>query len=475
MSKQHYGKALTGLSLALLLSGCALTADHQTLMAPDATALARLAEEVQAPSAARETQADWWRAFNDAGLNALVLDALQHNRDLQAAALRLDASLARLDVSRDQLRPQGGLAGSADLARSQSTLTGLDVVRQESLSLGLAASWQLDLFGRIRARIRQAQAELEEQDAARAQVLAEVVSGVVETHTRLAGTARQLKLLERQLASLEESLEVMRLRVEEGIATPLELNRTLALLHEYRARRPELEEAQAGYLETLATLVGVTTHQLSQAYAAELPAMDALTLQLPDPERALLDAPELRQAQARVNRAMALSDQARTALYPEISFSGVLGWLSYSSLALGDLREDLEISPQLSWSLLNLSALKASLSAAQLEERAVLAEYEQDLLQVLNRADRAVKAWDARGRLLLEQNRRQGFAVAAFDQARARYEEGVLPYMDYLDAQRDLLDSEATLVEAQSAWLVSYVELQRAFPGHWVPLLPEQG
>lgn len=189
MSKQHYGKALTGLSLALLLSGCALTADHQTLMAPDATALARLAEQVQAPSAARETQADWWRAFNDAGLNALVLDALQHNRDLQAAALRLDASLARLDVSRDQLRPQGGLAGSADLARSQSTLTGLDVVRQESLSLGLAASWQLDLFGRIRARIRQAQAELDEQDAARAQVLAEVVSGVVETHTRLAGTA----------------------------------------------------------------------------------------------------------------------------------------------------------------------------------------------------------------------------------------------------------------------------------------------
>lgn len=77
--------------------------------------------------------------------------------------------------------------------------------------------------------------------------------------------------------------------------------------------------------------------------------------------------------------------------------------------------------------------------------------------------------------MLLEQNSRQGFAVAAFDQARARYEEGVLPYMDYLDAQRDLLDSEATLVEAQSAWLVSYVELQRAFPGHWVPLLPEQG
>jgi len=474
MFKPHNSKALSGISLALLLSGCAITADHGTLTTPNSTAMAQLATAASNPVASHFTKAAWWRAFDDAELNQLVIRALQNNRDLQASALRLEASMARLNVSQDQLRPQGGLSGSAALARSQTAYTGRDVLRQENLSLGLTATWQLDLFGRIRARIRQAEAELEEQSAAQSQVLAEVISGVVETHTRLAGTERQLRLLERQLISLEESLDVMQLRVEEGIATPLELNRTQALLHEYRARRPELEATRAGYLETLATLVGANSRELTRGYVAVLPQLNALMLNISDPEQALLNAPELRQAQARVVRAMALSDQARASLYPEVSISGVLGWLSGSTLALGDLSKDLEINPQLSWSLLNLSALRASLSAAQLEERAVLAEYENSLLQVLNRADRAITAWGARGRLLAEMNARQRFSDAAFDQARARYEEGVLPYMDYLDAQRELLASESTLVEAQTAWLVSYVTLQQAFPGHWVPFLPEQ-
>ncbi|OIN11939.1 efflux transporter outer membrane subunit [Oceanisphaera psychrotolerans] len=475
MTRANHRRYLSAAGLALLLSGCALTADHAALPTANADQVRQLSKAV-AGTPAEHPGATWWTAFEDARLNRLIEQALAHNHDLAAAALRLDAQLARLDISRDQLRPQGGLAGSLNLSREQTAGSGTQVTRQENMALGLSADWQLDLFGRLRARIRQAEAELDDRHAAQAEVRAEVVSGVVTTYARLAGTEEQLALLDQQLVSLEESLTVLRLRVEEGLETPLELNRAQALQHEYRARRPELDQARAGYVAALATLAGLNAEQLrSHTAGSRLPAPSALTPALENPGLALTEAPELRRARARVARTMALSDEARAALYPEVSLTGVLGWLSGSSLDLGDAREQLAIRPQLRWSLLNLSALRSGLKAAQLEEQAVLAEYEKTLLQVLNRADQAVQGWDARGRRLTELNTRQQFAGQAFEQARARYEEGTLPYMDFLDAQRDLLESEASLVQARSEWLEGYAELQRAFPGNWANLLTVNG
>ncbi|MCT7655340.1 TolC family protein [Oceanimonas sp. NS1] len=125
----------------------------------------------------------------------------------------------------------------------------------------------------------------------------------------------------------------------------------------------------------------------------------------------------------------------------------------------------------MNWSLLNLSALKDGLDAQKLEERAVLAEFEQTWLRVLNRADRSVQDWQAQQQQMLALTRRQEYARSAYEQAESRYEEGMIPYLDFLDAQRDLLTSEAGVIDANSRLLEAFSELQRAFPGHWINLL----
>lgn len=457
-------------ALMLLLAGCAVTAPHARLPVPAGDTLSALIGTVVQPDTGGTEQASrWWQGLDDGQLDGLVEQALQHNRDLAAAASRLDAQMARLRVARDQRRPQGGVSGSLNLSREQTPGSGLDVTRQESASLGLAADWQLDLFGRIRAAIAAAEAELNYRRHSHEAVMAEVVNGVVKTYTLLSGTQRRLRVLEQQLSSLDESVATLRLRHEEGLATPLELYRAQALRHEYLARRPLLEEAATGYRETLAGLVGVTSDRLQlQPPKLSLPTADSLSPAFGDPAGALMNAPELRQAQARVEQAMALSDQAKAALYPEISVSGVIGRLSASTLDLGDAREQLGVTPRLQWSLLNLSALKAGLNAAQFEERAVLAEYEQTLLTVLNRADRSIQTWTARTQRLEQTDYRHRFARQAFEQAQVRYEEGVLSYIEFLDAQRDLLDAEDALVGARTEWLNAYADLYGAFPGSWV-------
>lgn len=296
-----------------------------------------------------------------------------------------------------------------------------------------------------------------------------MVSGVVDTYIRLMGTEEQLTLLNKQLQLLNQSVSVLQLRVDEGLSTPLELSRTQALLFEYRARKPDLDVLRTQYQEALATLTGQTLTELQAG--VQIPQLypeQALQLQIREPERALRQAPEVRLAEARVADAVALSDEAQASLYPDISVSGVLGWLSASSLNLTDAREQIAIQPRLNWSLFNLSALRANLEARSLEEQAVVAEYEQTWLNLLNRADGAILDWQAYQVRLAELEQRQAYARDAYEQARSRYEEGIIPYLDYLDAQRDLLNSEADLVTARTRKLEAYTRLQRVFSGTWV-------
>ena len=467
-STANWLKATTAAGFALLLAGCAVTADHAERPVPAAQTVEEVTAQVAAGHEQAAVAADWWQAFGDQQLNQLIERSLANNFDLEAAALRLEAQMAWLQVSRDQLRPQGGVSGALDLSRQQRG-QGLDVTRQESVALGLAADWQLDLFGRIRARVRQAEAEIENRAAFKRQALADVVSGVVATYTRLMSTEEQLAVLDKQLKLLDESVAVLQLRVDEGLSTPLELSRTRALHYEYRARRPELEVLRTQYQEALATLSGQSFADVrTQVVAVMLNPSEQMQLRIHEPETALRQAPEVQLAETRVAAAMALSDEARAALYPDISVSGVLGWLSGSNFVLGDAREQLAVRPQLNWSLLNLSALRSNLEAQGLEEQAVLAEYEKTWLQVLNRADAAIQNWQAEGARLSELDSRQTYARSAYEQARSRYEEGIIPYLDYLDAQRDQLTSEADVVEARARLLEAYINLQRAFPGHWV-------
>jgi|GEM_PF-322363 len=466
---QPLRKPLSVMGLAVCLAGCAVTAEHQPLPAPDVQTLQQLSGQVTGQSDQTVHADRWWQAFADPQLEQRVAQALENNHDLAATALRLEAALARLQVSRDQRRPQGGVSGELDLARQQGS-SGLDVSRQERVALGLAADWQLDLFGRISARIRQAQAGLDNQQALRAQSLADVVSGVVETYIRLMGTEEQLSLLDKQLQLLNQSVDVLQLRVDEGLSTPLELSRAQTLLYEYRARKPDLAVERTRYQEALAALTGQTLSDLKAGMQIpQLYSEQTLALQISEPERALRQAPEVLLAEARVAMAVALSDEAKASLYPDISVSGVLGWLSASSLNLSDAREQIAVQPRLTWSLFNLSALRSELAARSLEERAVLAEYENTWLNLLNRADGAILDWQAYQDRLTELDQRQAYARSAYEQARSRYEEGIIPYLDYLDAQRDLLNSEADLVSARTRKLEAYTRLQRVFSGTWVP------
>lgn len=453
----------------LAASGCMVQPVHPEIIEPESAVVGQITERLEAYAVGSAEQSVWWEGFESEQLNALVDQALRNNRDLKVTALRLDAALARLNAVEDQRNPQGGLYSNLAVDRAQ--LSGQDdASTQKQISAGVSVQWSADLFGRIESSIRAAQAGIEKQRYAKDRVTAEIVTGVVDAYTRLAGTEMQLRVLEEQLQSLNHTVDTLDLRVNEGFATPLELYRAKVLRYEFEAKRPIIAEQAALYRSSLATLVGVAVPELHLAAGGlNLPEAQAVLPMLQHPQQTLLAAPELMEARAAIYQRAAITDQANAALYPDLRVSGLIGWLSAGTLNLGDGDENLRVAPQLQWSLLNLSALRANLQATQVEEVAQVAAYEKVLLQVLNQADRAVKTWSARSERLAHLEQRHFYAVKALEQAEVRYEEGAIPYVEFLDAQRDLLTAEDVLVLAKIDWSMAYTDLQRSFTGSWLP------
>ncbi|RVU31026.1 TolC family protein [Neptunomonas marina] len=459
------------IATALLVAGCATTSPRHAIPEVDYPAIEVISERLANQAELPNTGAHWWQAMGDPALDQLVERALAANHDLRAAALRVDAQLERLRVSRDQYRPQGGVAAQASSSRQQP-LGGGDAQRTEQLSAGLSADWQLDLFGRISARVRQAQASTNNAQAAKAQVLADVVSGVASAYSGLAGAEEQLAVLDQQLKLLDESVDVLQFRVDEGLATSLELSRAKALQYEFRAQKPALVQQQNRYRETLAVLTGSRIQGIVTGQTAGLLASaNSMSWAIDKPVVALVKAPAVLLATSNVANAFALTDEAQASLYPQVSITGVLGVLNGGGLSLGDAQGQRLVQPTLRWSLLNFAALKANLRAAKLEEQVVLEAYEKQWLTVLNRADTAISQWQSQQQRLALLVNRQRFAQEAHTQAKSRYEEGIIPYLDYLDAQRDLLSSESELVVARTQLLARYTELRRAFAGDWANTL----
>lgn len=158
MTKLHLSRTVVRpvsvMAAAIWLAGCAITAQHAPLPAPDARALQQVTGSVAAQATETRNGDRWWQDFSDPQLAALVNQALANNHDLSATALRLEAELARLQVSRDQRRPQGGVSGSLEMSRQQGS-SGLEVSRQERAAAGLAASgsW-ICLAGSVRVSVR---------------------------------------------------------------------------------------------------------------------------------------------------------------------------------------------------------------------------------------------------------------------------------------------------------------------------------
>ncbi|NIF84548.1 efflux transporter outer membrane subunit [Comamonas sp. Tr-654] len=466
--------AVTGLSA--LLAGCAVGPDFRAPELPAAGAQFARAEPSAVPQLASPeigSDAAFWRQFQDRQLTQLVEQALRANQELRGALARLDEAQALLGESRFDQLPTLTLSGQAlqqRLSESQAPSGAQSGPRsQRSYSAGINASWELDLFGRVRRNIEAGSADLRASAADLAALRVAIAAQVAAGYADLRGWQQRLHLAEANAANQQDTLRLVQLRLAHGSGTDFDLARAQAQLETTRSRIPALQARIAVAQHRLAVLTG----QVPEALIAALDAPAALP-QLPEsiapgtPAELLRRRPDVAAAEARLHAATARVGVATAELFPRLSLGGLLG---SSALGAGALFEADSASRSVflgvDWSFLDVGRVRARIAASEAGAQVALAQYQQSVLLALEDTENALVG------LARTRTEDAHLAQAAEQRARAeqlaqrRYRLGSVGLYEVLDAQRDLYAAQDAAADSRVRGLRASVALYQALAGGW--------
>ncbi|HWU01203.1 MAG TPA: efflux transporter outer membrane subunit [Novosphingobium sp.] len=456
--------ATAGLSLALVLAGCAA---HQDMPAP---AVAGAAGHWIDAGPAGPLAANWWQGLGDAQLDALVARALAANPDLAEAEARLRSARASVEAARGRSLPQVNATGSATTnAQSGNGMIPFGrlpgVTRTYDLfDAGFDASWELDLWGGRASAVRAAAARADVAAAKRAGSALSVAAEVVRLYTELRGDQARRTNLAAQEEALTALLALQQARFSAGEAPRDESLGTSQRLDALRASLASAEADTAAAAYGLAVLTGQPPEAMGELLAkpAPIPATPEVAL-IGLRSEVLARRPDVRAAAAELLAYRADADVAHAALFPSLSLTGSIGQQARTTgdfTAANSLRYG--FGPSLHWPVFAGGQLRGQLRGARAESAAAAARYEKAVLTALsdsetaaNRLARAAQAQAA------TQN-----AAAAAEQvavlAGQRFDHGEDTRLQALEARLSALMAEGAALAARTSHVQAYAALGKA-------------
>ena len=421
-----------------------------------------------------QTLADtkWFDIFKDEKLQQLINEALVHNYDLRAAVARIDLARANLGLARSEQFPQ--IYGSADvttLGRSRDgQLTVPNPVSKGrtfgSVLLNLF-TFELDIWGRVRKQTQAARADLRASEEVRKAVLTTIVSDVAASYFNLREFDFELEIAKRTLTSRQESLRIIKLRQERGVANLLELRQAEELVYNATETIPALERLIEQQENFLSVLVGKNPGPITRGFTL---TEEHLPIAVPAglPSDLVSRRPDIRAAEQSLLAAGARIDVARKAYLPQISLTGFLG---FESTSLSDLfkpsRSVWGFVPQVTQPIFTAGRLKSNVRFNQAQRDLFLVDYERTIQQAFLEVSDSLIAY----RKVREVRAQRELLVTTLqDRSRLaymRYTGGVSNLLEALDADRELFDAELSLAQVRRDELLTVVQLYKSLGGGW--------
>ena len=462
LARRHPLHALA-LAAAVLCAGCANYTGIQATQQPiDATQLGLPGRATPAVAA------QWWSAFGDTQLDALVAQALAQHPSLQVAQARLARAQAAIGIAEAASAPQVGVG--LDLTEQLFSAKSIyppplgGTVRDMG-TLQASGSWEVDFFGKHRAaldsalgQVRAAQADAQ----ASANLLA---SNVVRAYFQLARIDAQLALAERTLAQREQQHRLVHDRVQAGLDTALELRQSEGAIPEARLQSEALHEQRALTQNALAALLAKPNTQVAPVkidlFAIKsLATPDTLGVDL------LARRADVAAAKARVQAAVGEVDAAKAQFWPNINLAAFVG---VSSIGFDRLlttgAEQWGVGPALRLPLFDGGRLRANLRGKTAELDAAVASYNSAVIDAVRDAADPLSSLQALQRQRAEQAQAQASAQAAYDIALQRYQAGLGTYLHVLAAESAVLAQRRAGVDLVARTLDTQAQLMRALGG----------
>jgi NodT family efflux transporter outer membrane factor (OMF) lipoprotein len=489
--------AAASLLALLTLAGCATGPEYQRPDAPLATSFhtsGALAERKTAlPAPALDT---WWNGFNDPTLQRIVTRVLEQNLDLAAAMARVDQARAASRLADARLLPEGSL--SAGLAHQRQSLNSPEgrlasatpgYNREQSLyNAGIGASWELDVAGGLRRGAQGASAEAQAAEADRLGVRVSVTAEAADAYFRVRGAQRRIALAQEQIATNARLLELVRLRVADGLASSREAAQAEALVSQARATVPPLRielEVQLNRLDVLmgaapgtyatelapptgqAAGVGVTASRDAAPGGLTETGVPAIEL-AQGPADLLRRRPDVIAAERRLAASNAQIGAAMAEYYPKLSLSALLG---VTSLGSSGLLSAASLQPQvaagLRWRLFDFGRIDADVARAKGANAEALAAYRKAVLRAAEDVENAVVTLTQVELQHHELSEEVDAHTRARDASEQAWQGGAVSLYEVLEEQRQLLASRDQMARVNADNARAAVATFRAAGGGW--------
>jgi multidrug efflux system outer membrane protein len=413
-----------------------------------------------------------WRAmFRDPRLQGVIALALANNRDLRVAALNVEVARADYQIQRAQLLPTigatavGSRLGGGALGGSAGVIP---LVNDRFYAVGVSASYELDLFGRIRSLTKQAlESYLATVEAHRAAHLA-LVGQVVTQYLAERSYAEQYQVAVRTEAATRQIYDLTKQLFDEGQRSELDVRAAEAQWQSVRGEVPRFRRLWTQATDALVVLVG---QPLPADLAPPQPlAAEQMIADLAPgiPSQVLLRRPDVVEAEHALRAANANIGAARAMFFPQISLTGLAGTVSSALVKLFSAGTGLfAFSTMISEPLFAGGANIANLDAAEAQKRIRIAQYEKTIQTAFREVADALVARETFEQELEAQIAQVEAEKVRYDLSRDRYREGVAGYLDVLSAQSDLYAAQQSLIQLRADRLTNLADLYRALGGGW--------
>lgn len=492
-----------GPGLAALLASCAVGPNFSPPISglPQQWFLPKAQNFAPAPSV-EQPNPDWWALFKDRELIALERRVARANLDVRTATLRLAESRFQRGVTASTLFPNlnsngsyerekasangllglfgqqtpGTEAGGAFGTGAGGAPTNLASVLSSPLSLwqqGFDASWELDIWGRVRREVEAADAQVDLSADQRRDVLVSSLAELARDYMQLRGIQEQIRIARDNLATANDILAVTRQRQQKGVTSDLDVENAAAEAESIRASLPDLARQESDAINALSLLLDEPPGGLAVELAPRALPVEPPRLPVGIPSQLARRRPDIREAEAQLHAATANIGVAIGDFYPSVTLNGSVGFqaLDLTNLWKGSSLQ-YALGPNVTMPLFEGGRLKSTLDLRDAQQQEAAIAYHETVLKAWHDVVNALVAYRTEQARRLSLRRQVEHAGAALGLARSRYNDGVTQFITVLDAQRTLLSAEQQLATSATNVDVDVVALYKALGGGWETTFP---
>lgn len=464
------------LYILLILQGCkAVGPDY---VAPESELPDAWTENIQLKLTDKPTTSleNWWRVFNDTTLNNLIALAKENNKSLKIAYSRVLEARANAAGVAGQKIPlvDAGIEVSESKQSDNGSLTQLAPAGgfspQSLFNIGMGASWEIDVFGRVRRSVEAAEMEYQASVEDYYDMMVVLLADVAMNYAQVRSFQQLIINAELNAEAQQQSYKIAKDKYSIGITSYLDVLQSKSNLSETLASIPEFKQQEYLAINRLAVLLGITNNELNASIfsigAIPKPVENIVTIGIPTD--LLRQRPDIRAAEKMIAKNNARIGVATADLYPTFSLSGVFGLSSESISTLFSAPSfEWGASLPISWQLFNRKRIKANIAINEQRTQQALFNYENIVLSAYAEVESSMVAYNNQQKKYSHLAEAVLASKEAVNLVNVQYESGITDFQNVLDTERTLYRQQNNLIETETSIIVNLILLYKSLGGGW--------